>query len=336
MSGIGRGGGIGMAAAVVLVASASAAPIPRTPDGHPDLSGVWTNASATWLTRRPGEKLVVTAEEAKALAAGNPLVRRLSDDAKPTAVPNMTAKAAADPGGYNAFWLDPGNTLAVVNGEHRTSWLVDPPDGQLPFSEAGRRLVAAHQARHSSERPPSDPEALEPWDRCLIGSRGSGGPGMLNNIYNSDYQIVQTPGAVAIVVEMVHDVRDVPVYPDKATAQAHHAPSALHPWLGDSVGWWEGDALVVETTDVDPEEGAAGPIFLSPNARVTERFVRQPDGDIFYAFAVDDPAYYSRPWRAEMTLKAKPGQIYEYACHEGNYAMRDILAGARHDDGTSR
>ncbi len=167
-----------------------------------------------------------------------------------------------------------------------------------------------------------------PWDRCLISSRGTGGPGMLNNLYNSNYQIVQTPGAVAIVVEMVHDVRTIPLFPGKAAAQGGHGPAALHPWLGDSVGWWEGDALVVETVNVHPEQGT-GPIYLSPQGRVTERFTRVSADQIFYEFAVEDPAYYSRPWRAEMSLTARKDQIYEFACHEGNYAMSGILAGAR-------
>jgi hypothetical protein len=324
-----RGGLIALALAG-LAWPAAAQPVPRAADGHPDLSGVWSNASNTWLTRAPGSKLVVTAEEAGRLEAANPLNRRRAEDAKPSKVVNM-APGQGDPGGYNAFWLDPGAKLAVVKGEHRTSWMVDPPDGQLPLSEAGRKRIAAHRARHDSDRAPSDPEALEPWDRCLIGSRGSGGPGMLNNIYNSNYQIVQTPQAVAIVVEMIHDTRSAPIFPDKATAQAHHGPAALHLWLGDSVGWWEGGTLVVETVNVNPEQGEAGPIFLSPQARVTERFTRRPEG-VFYAFEVDDPAYYSRPWRAEETLTPNKGELFEYACHEGNYALRDILAGARHEE----
>ena len=114
-----------------------------------------------------------------------------------------------------------------------------------------------------------------PWDRCLISSRGTGGPGMLNNLYNSNYEIVQTPGAVAILVEMVHDVRTIPLFPDKAAAQAGHGPATLHPWLGDSVGWWEGDTLVVETVNVHPEQGRTGPIYLSQQGRVTERFTRE-------------------------------------------------------------
>jgi hypothetical protein len=301
---------------------------PRAADGHPDLSGVWTNASVTRLTRAPGVKLVVSAAEAAAIAKRDALVARLEADAGPSKTPDRPPAPGGDPGGYNGFWFDPGRSLAVVKGEHRTSWIVDPPDGRLPLSPAGLRLAAASLEAHQTDLA-AGPEALMPWDRCLISSRGSGGPGMLNNIYNSNYQIVQTPGALAIVVEMIHDVRTVPIFAGKAAAQAGHGPAALHPWLGDSTGWWEGEALVVETVNINPEQGRTGPIYLSPQARVTERFSRVSDRQILYEFKVEDPAYYSQPWRAEMSLNTGPKQLYEYACHEGNYALPGILAGAR-------
>jgi len=306
----------------------AAAP-PRAADGHPDLTGVWTNASVTKLTRPASmPRLVVSPAEAKALAKANPLVARAAVDAGPSNMSDKPPPAGADPGGYNSFWLDPGETLAQVKGEFRTSWIVDPANGQLPLSAAGRRLIVASDAAHEPDTPPG-PEALMPWDRCLIGSRGSGGPGMLNNIYNSNYQIVQTPTSIAIVVEMIHDARAIPIFASKAAARAAHGPAVVQPWLGDSTAWWEGDALVVETVHVNPEQGRTGPIYLSPQARVTERFTRVSDREIFYAFEVDDPAYYSQVWRAEMSLNSGPKQIYEYACHEGNYALPGILAGAR-------
>jgi hypothetical protein len=318
-------------AALLAAPLARAAP-PRTADGRPDLSGVWTNASVTKLTRPAGAPLVVSPSQAAAIARGDPIVRLIARNAK-RSNPNDGLLADGNTGeGYNTFWIEPGQTLAVVKGQHRTSWIVDPPDGQLPLSAGGRQRIAAARAAHRTELA-EGPEALMPWDRCLIGSRGSGGPGMLNNIYNSNYQIVQTPGAVAIVVEMIHDVRTIPIFASKAAAQAGHAPAALHPWLGDSTGWWEGEALVVETVHVNPEEGASGPIYLSADGRVTERFSRASDGEIFYAFTVEDPAYYTRPWRAEMTLSRRSDQLYEYACHEGNYAMTGVLAGARKEQG---
>jgi hypothetical protein len=312
-------------AAPLLIAAAPPGPA----DGHPDLTGVWTNASITHLTRpRAADPLVVSPAEAAAIASGNPMVRRIAADAKPSNL-NQDILADGDTGaGYNMGWIDPGQTLARVNGQYRTSWIVDPADGQLPLSAAGRKLIAASAATHRTELA-EGPEALMPWDRCLISSRGSGGPGMLNNIYNSNYQIVQTPGAVAIVVEMVHDVRNIPVFATKAAAQAGHGPAVLHPWLGDSVGWWEGATLVVETVNVNPEQGAAGPLYLSPGGKVTERFTRTSSDQITYEFAVEDPAYYSRPWRAEMSLNARKDLIYEYACHEGNEGLAGVLSGAR-------
>jgi hypothetical protein len=323
-----------LSSALALAAPVAAAPQatglpPRASNGHPDLSGAWTNASITKLTRAPGMgKLVLTADEAKKLATSDPMVHRKAADAAPIDAA-QGAPAVGDPGGYNAFWLDAGSAYGEVKGEYRTSWIVDPADGQLPFSEAGRKLVAQARARTRLAETPSDPESFDPWDRCIIGSRGSGGPGMLNNIYNSNYQIVQTPGAIVIVSEMIHDARTIPLFKDKAAAQAAHGPAALHLWLGDAVAWWEGDTLVIETINVNGEQGRAGPIFLTPKAKVTERLTRVSAKQIFYEFKVEDPVYYTKPWRAEMSLNAIPGQVYEYACHEGNYALVDIMQGQR-------
>jgi hypothetical protein len=290
---------------------------------------VWSNASVTKLTRSPSVgKLTLSPAEAKALAAQDPMAHRQIADAAPIDT-SEGAPAAGNPGGYNAFWLDPGSTYGEVKGEFRTSWIVDPADGQLPLSREGQALVAKARQHTRLAETPADPEGFDPWDRCIIGSRGSGGPGMLNNIYNSNYQIVQTPGAIVIVSEMIHDARTIPLFKDKATAQAAHGPAALQPWLGDAVGWWEGDALVIETVNVNAEQGRAGPIFLTPKATVTERLTRASAKQIFYEFKVEDPVYYTKAWRAEMSLNAIPGQVYEYACHEGNYALVDIMQGVR-------
>ena len=321
--------------ALSLLVSAAAA-VALGADGHPDLSGVWTNASVTHLTRAPGiGKLVLNPAEAAAYEKNDGLVRRLDADSKQSD-PNAGAPAQGDPGGYNTFWLDPGVKLGRVRGEVRTSWNVDPADGQLPLTDAGRTKVA--QAREFSRRAdtPANPENLEPWDRCIISSRGSGGPGMLNNIYNSNYQILQTKDFVTIVVEMVHDARAIPVFPTKAAAQAGHLPAALHPWLGDSTAWWDGPTLVVETVDVNAEQGRAGPIFLTPQGRVTERLTRASKDQILYEFQVEDPTYYARPWKAEMTLLSGPKQLYEYACHEGNYALVGILRATRKEEAEAK
>jgi hypothetical protein len=318
-----------LAASAAAAAPAASSGVPRNADGHADLSGVWSNASVTKLTRLPGTKtLVIDKAEAEALGKANPQVMRLEADARPSDA-EAGAPAPGDPAGYNAFWLDPGRTLGQVKGQFRTGWIVDTPDGQLPLSAAGKALVAKAGAYARAADAPANPEALEPWDRCLISSRGSGGPGMLNNIYNSNYQIVQTKDHVAIVVEMIHDARGVPIFATKAAAQAAHGPAALHPWLGDSVGWWEGDTLVIETVNVNAEQGRAGPIFLTPQGRVTERLTRASPSQIFYEFQVKDPTYYTRPWRAEMSLNRMKDPLFEYACHEGNYALPDIMRGVR-------
>jgi hypothetical protein len=320
-------------AAVVfgMASAAMAAPaaVPRAADGHADLSGVWSNASVTHLTRPPDQKTLTVSEAvAKAYAKASPMVARAERDAAPSDA-KAGAPGVGDPGGYNAFWLDAGNSMGQVNGQYRTSWIVDPADGQLPFTPEGKKLVAKAAAYSRDADRPDNPEAFEPWDRCIISSRGSGGPGMLNNIYNSNYQILQTAKYVAIEIEMIHDARGVPVFATKGAAQAAHGPAALALWLGDSTGWWEGDTFVVETVNVNAEQGRAGPIFLTPKGRVTERFTRVSAKQILYAFEVEDPTYYTRPWKAEMSLNAGPSALFEYACHEGNYALPDILSGMR-------
>jgi hypothetical protein len=311
-------------------AQAASPAVPRTPDGKPDLNGVWSNSSVTQLNRPANTPLIVDEARAKQIAGGNVMVRRAEADAKPSN-PNEGAPSDRNTdAGYNAFWMDPGMTLARINGQYRTSWVVEPADGQAPLSELARA-----QARRSAARqrqPPSGPEDMAPNDRCLIGSRGSGGPGMLNNLYNNNYQIVQTRDSVGIWIEMVHDVRTIPIFPSKAAAQAGHRPPALKLWLGDSVAWWEGEALVVETTNVNPEQGNYGPIFLSDRGKVTERFRRASADQINYDFEVEDPVFYTAPWKAQMSLNAMNGQVYEYACHEGNYALEGMLAGARAEE----
>jgi len=321
-------------AAAVTFGNAAAQPQrqglpPRTADGHPDLSGVWSNASLTWLERPANLKgATLTEAEARALAAADPLKRAAEADARPSDPNAGPPPAGALGSAHSAVFLDAGSAFARIKGEYRTSWIVDPADGRLPLTELGR--TRAREAAVTSRRlDPIGPEHLAPNDRCLIGSRGSGGPGMLNNIYNSNYQFVQAPDALVVVIEMGFGTRAIPIFEDKAAAQAAHRPAALNLWMGDSVAWWEGDALVVETVNVNPQQGRFGPIFLSEQGRVTERLTRTSAKEIAYEFQVEDPVYYTRAWKAEMVLTALGGQIYEYACHEGNYAMRGILGGAR-------
>ena len=315
-----------MALATSAQAQPKSAPAPRAADGRPSLSGVWTNASVTNLTRPPGVKLAVSKAEADALVKANPFQKLIEAEEGLSDPDDKLLDDGNSDRGYNAFWLDPGNSLGVVKGEFRTSWIVAPANGQLPLSDEGRKRVAAARAERQRVLY-TGPEALPLPERCLIGFSGAGGPGMLNTIYNNNYQIVQTPDSLVIVVEMVHDARTIPIVRDRASAR--HRPAALAPWLGDSVGWWEGDTLVIETVNVNPLQGRSGPIFLSPQGRVTERLTRVSADQIFYEFQVEDPVYYTETWRAEISLNARDERVFEYACHEGNYAMAGILGGAR-------
>ncbi len=292
----------------------------QTAAGHPDLQGDWTNTSLTTLERGdPSMPLVLSEDQAHQLEAGR-------------ARQNAAANARTDPDegappaggaivGYNVYWLNWGDHLGVVRGEPRSSWIVEPETGRMPVSDEGRARMDAILSRRGY----TDPEGLNPADRCLVGSRGSGGPPMLNNLYNNTYQIVQTEDAVIINVEMMHDARIIRL------GEAHKA-EPLHQWLGDSVGRWEGDTLVVETRNWNPGHGGYEPVFLSEQATVTERFTRVDEDELLYEFRIDDPVYYTQPWRGEMSFRPASGPVHEYACHEGNYAMRGILAGARLED----
>jgi hypothetical protein len=171
-------------------------------------------------------------------------------------------------------------------------------------------------------------------ERCLIGFGGTGGPPMLNVLYNNHYQIVQTPDHLMIMVEMNHDVRVVPIA--KSKAEAKHKPNVIKPWLGDAIGWWEGDTLVVETKNFHPTQIGKTSVLVTETGKVTERFTRWSEDQILYEFAVEDPNVYSRPWKGEMSLNKDDERVYEYACHEGNYALHGILAGARAEEREGR
>jgi len=337
---MGKSGAIAavLAFGVVAASAAAAAPPakpwspPRTSYGKPDLTGVWSNASVTQLTRPATvPKLVVDDAEADKLAKANPFVKLIESEEGPSNLNDNLLKDENSDRGYNAFWVDPGRTLARVKGEWRTSWIVEPANGQLPLSDAGRKMLQQARAERT-EHLYAGPEYLPLPERCMIGFSGAGGPGMLNTIYNNNYQIVQTPDAVVIDVEMVHDARVIPLFKTKAEALAHHKPAAITPFLGDAVGWWDGDTLIVDTVNVNAEQARQGPIPLSPKGHVTERFTRASKDQIFYEFQVDDPVYYTQPWRAEEGLNARKEHVYEYACHEGNYAMAGILGGARRQE----
>lgn len=301
---------------------------------RPDLGGVWTNASLTNLTRFRGlESLVVTAEEARVIADGLPTggVEGGFDDGD--GVNNLPDVGSEDFGSraYNQFWVDPGSNLALVMGEYRTSYIVDPENGQIPRLENpttdfqrtsfGNRYVTGIGNADG-------PEALPLAERCIISDRRAG-PAMQSALYNNTYQFVQTDDYVMIDVEQIHDARIIPTFSSAEEARANRRPAVLQQYMGDSVGWYEGGALVVETINVNPQQMQQSSTAITKNGKITERFVRYSDTEIVYRFTVEDPDLYSQPWTAELSFHASDGQVYEYACHEGNYSMPGTLAGAR-------
>jgi len=328
--------------------------VPRLTDGTPDLQGVWTNSSATPLERAAtlGKRRTYTDEEAAKVE--RTARARVENDAKPTD-PDLKIGAAALPpvGNYNQFWTDRGMNVAVINGEKRTSVIIDPADGRIPplLSRTSRGEADSRPTRNRpsgelgqaftgpegfpvagvAEEAPRDesdpalngradgPEQRGLGERCILGFGSTSGPPMLPTMYNSYYQIVQGPGFVVILVEMVHDARIIRI-------DAKPLPKSIENWMGDSIGHWEGDTLVVRTSNFRPEQSFRG---TTQNAVITERFTRVADNQIDYRFTVDDPAAFTAKFTGELPFSRVNANVYEYACHEGNYALPGILAGAR-------
>jgi hypothetical protein len=295
---------------------------PRMAWGAPDLQGTWTNATITGLERFDEvEKLVLTPAEAREIENATADLYASIDD-----VPEGELEAGENVGGYNSFWMDPGKRLARVRGEIRSSLIVDPADGKVPYSWRGRAQLVK---RFWELRNADDPETRLLGERCIVGFGSTGGPPMLPVLYNNHYQIVQSPGFVLILVEMNHDARIIRM-------GGKPRPDVIRPWLGDSIGHWEGNTLVVETTRFNPGQSFRGSlrhiVYMSSDAKVVERFTRIGEKEILYEFSVEDPTAYTQIWRGEIPMREAEGQIYEYACHEGNYSLTGILAGAREED----
>ena len=277
--------------------------VPRTPWGDPDLQGVWSYASLTPLERPAsvGGREFFTREEAARLEAETQV------DAPPP---------PGDPGTYNAIWWDRGKVASNL----RTSLIVDPPDGKLPLTSEARQRIAA-QAEYTRAHPADSWLDRSPWDRCITYH----GVPPISTGYNNTYQIFQIPGYVVILVENIHDVRVIPL------DGRPRLGDTIRQWNGDSRGHWQGNTLVVETANYSDKTQLRFP--SSTNTRAVERFTRVADDVIDYQFTINDPTVYSRPWTAvrPMTRLAEY-RIYEYACHEGNYALSGILAGARAEE----
>ena len=306
--------------------------VPRTKDGQPDLQGIWTNSALTFLQRPPIFKNLIGTEkeEAMLLAGFKQLAGEtfFTDHVDPRlgAPPEVKEAPQAD-------FLEMDLHLARVNGQMRTSWIIEPADGRIPFTDAGKKAAREGSAAHGYD----GPEARANEERCLTAIGSPEGPPMMNTGFNAHYQIVQTRDRIAILVEMNHDVRIIRMAAKGEPAPAH-LPRPIQPWMGDSVGWWEGDTLVVETTNLNPKSyvGSLGGGFTwSPAGKLTERFTRTARDQLMYRFEVEDPAFFKQVWKAEMPMRTAPGPIYEYACHEGNYSLPNILQGARYQEKTT-
>lgn len=327
-----------LAASATAMAAAMVAPIamaeppetdyepPRMADGTPDMQGFWTNASLTTL-EKPENLPIVVPEKQAMMMAGMVEASAEADNAPTDPDAPALEAGGAGVGGYNRFWMDFGSSLAKVRGEYRSTWIVDPADGMVPYTEKGAEMRAA---RRDEQRENYDnPEVRAAAERCTVGFGSTGGPPMLNVLYNNNYQIVQAPDKVAIVVEMNHQTRMIRI-------NEEHRPKVMDQWLGDSIGRWDGDTLVVETTNFEPDialrSATRHQLYMSPDAKVTEHFTRISEDEIFYEFWVEDPEIFTQTWKGEMILRKSEGPIYEYACHEANYSLPGILAGARREE----
>jgi len=290
--------------------------VPRTADGLPDLQGIWTNATITPL-ERPAQfasKLTATDAEAKAF-------EKQSNDGLYGDKRSDNPEADRDHA-YNALFFDRGTELARVDGVARTSLIIDPPDGKIPLLTPEGTKRNANRFRNSFNSVKDRPLG----ERCLMGFGSTSGPPMLPVLYNNNYQIVETPETVMILVEMVHDVRYIHM------DRTQHLPPDIRLWMGDSIGRWDGDTLVVDTANFTEKTRFRG---SSTSLHVLERFTRVAPDTVLYRVTIDDPATFTKPWTLEYPFLATAGPIYEYACQEGNYAMTDIMGGARKADRAS-
>jgi hypothetical protein len=288
---------------------------PRTSDGQPDFQGYWTNSTYLPLERPKelGTKEFFTEAEAVAL-------QKKKED-------QDHSQSASDIHYDNVIWQ--GDKWAKGSPSLRTSIVFDPPDGQLPpLSPQGQKRAAELVALARDRAAAVSAESRTLGERCI--TWGSDGPPMVGSAYNSDFQILQNGSAVVILTEMIHTVRTIPL------DGRPHLEAGIRQLAGDSRGHWEGDTLVVDSTNFSDKTNFRGPpattrqdIFSSPQLHVVERFTRVDENTIVYRFTVDDPGAWTRPWSGETLMRKFSGPIFEYACHEGNYGLPDILAGAR-------
>jgi hypothetical protein len=311
-----------LVALAISAAAPAAAPAkaPRTAWGKPDLQGIWDFRTITPLERPDSlaGREFLTEEEAARLEKDVVDRNTLLDERPPQPTPvggNVDRQADGTPGFYNNFWLD-GGTKTV--GTRRTSLVVDPPDGKIPpLTEAARRRAEERRA-YLREHPYDSWLDLGPSNRCIVGFNA--GPPLSPGGYNQNMQVVQTPDYVAMLTEMVHTIRIVPLDGRPRLSES------VHLWSGDARGHWEGDTLVIETTNFNAERGWRG---SSKDMKLVERLTRVDADTLEYKYTVNDPETWTRPWTASIPLRRSNLPLYEYACHEGNYSMPNILSGAR-------
>jgi hypothetical protein len=309
--------------------------VPHNVFGQPDLEGVWTNATVTPLERdnaKFGDRLVMTPQELAAreneekayIAEGD---KPTDPNLKVTDLPVNCGRGFSGTNcGYNRGWTDPGETVMRVKGEPRTSFITSTPNGRMPAVKAGVR-PPQRGGGGAGFNVNDNPETKTLAERCLTSFGNSAGPVMLPLLYNNNYQIAQNRDTVAIWVEMVHDVRQIDL---RRTA---HLPSNIRPWFGDSIGHYEGDTLVVETTNYPRQNAFRG---AWEDLKVTERFTRVAKDRVLYQFKVEAPSVWDTAWGGEYEFGTSKGLVYEYACAEGNYALEDMLAGARAEDAVAQ
>jgi hypothetical protein len=314
--------------------------MPRTEYGHPDLQGNWTNGTMTPIQRPPGLERVLTTEQVGELEEGRQdFIAAAAEQSNPDreAPPEggvnwgdpLLDGASGGTGGYNYFYIDAGDSIARYNGEPRSSLVVDPPDGRIPeLTDEAKAGFAARAASPIGEY--DNPENRPMGERCLLSFGNNLGPPMMPNyFYNNNYTIVQTENQILITTEMVHDYRVIRLDDSAPLADG------IRPWFGESRGRWDGDTLIVETTNL-PLNQVNSARYIYPGGseqfRVTERFTRVGPDDINYEFTVNDPGFYTASWSGEVPMQRMDELLYEYACHEANYSLFNVLSGARAEE----
>lgn len=326
-------GVVSTAAAQVAASDTGTWEVPRTSDGRPNLQGNWTNVTLTPFQRRLGRDPIFTWEEVED-------IERVTEEcpANPGTVAcgrrqsqGQSNEARLSGQEYNEVYWDRGSRIAIVNGEPRTSLVTRPSNGRRPrLTREGEQRIREYREFRTQFGQYDHPELRPLGERCVVSFGSSAGPPMTpNTAYNNNYTIVQNADHVMILAEMVHDVRIIRLGEPRPLSKDNR------PWFGDSWGRWEGNTLVVETTNLHPAQTFQG-IPPSGDMKVIESFTRVDEETILYEFTIEDPRTYTQPWGGEIPFKKFDDMLYEYSCHEGNYALSAVLSGARYQERNGR